>query len=444
MVVRLLKHCLIMLAVTAFVSIATGASALAQDSSNGNKNNNKPNPSGNNGFIKVNDEPIDGTPDNDPHVACQFNVEFYDYDLGNTYADVQFALQAPTNTAAHTLTVSGGNLHPFIGADATGGSNDLDASETYTLSFTGTPQPQQGYHVKLTVNAPGTNGSDVKHKTFWVEPCQEDEIAPELSVASTCADPSAGDGTLTVTVANLNDDAITYLVVVGGNSQNVTVVGHDSADVIFTGLAPGDYSVAASHGALSAQTDATVDACVVVAPPQNPVVTLQAGACVQSGTATGMVSVNLTNPNADATQYYVTIAGVTQTIVVAGGATATLTFDNLPAGTHDVVVSGEDDTSADATATLAQCETPTGCAQTGTCGGTIGRGGDEEETVLAVAVSAPTITTPLVTLATTTPAPALLADTGVQLLAPAAFAVILLALWAACYKRSKVTATSAA
>jgi hypothetical protein len=33
------------------------------------------------------------------------------------------------------------------------------------------PQPQQGFHVKLTINAEGSQGADVKHKVFWVTGC---------------------------------------------------------------------------------------------------------------------------------------------------------------------------------------------------------------------------------------------------------------------------------
>ncbi len=35
-----------------------------------------------------------------------------------------------------------------------------------------TRHPQQGYHVKLTIHAPGSQGADTKHKVFWVEPCE--------------------------------------------------------------------------------------------------------------------------------------------------------------------------------------------------------------------------------------------------------------------------------
>ena len=63
----------------------------------------------------------------------------------------------------------------FIGEDdnSGGGSEDgLDASETYTLDFTGIePHPKQGFHVKLTINAEGSQGADKKHKVFWVTGC---------------------------------------------------------------------------------------------------------------------------------------------------------------------------------------------------------------------------------------------------------------------------------
>jgi hypothetical protein len=31
--------------------------------------------------------------------------------------------------------------------------------------------PNQGFHVKLTINAEGSQGADVKHKVFWVTEC---------------------------------------------------------------------------------------------------------------------------------------------------------------------------------------------------------------------------------------------------------------------------------
>jgi hypothetical protein len=128
------------------------------------------NPPGNNGFIKVEDEAFDEwPPQNKPHQDCVFNIEFYNYDEGDFNATVTFEDQPPT--ADGGLTVTSGDLTPFIGGDPAGGGKDLDARVQYTLAFTGQPQPQQGFHVKLTINAPGSQGADVKHKVFWVQPC---------------------------------------------------------------------------------------------------------------------------------------------------------------------------------------------------------------------------------------------------------------------------------
>jgi hypothetical protein len=61
----------------------------------------------------------------------------------------------------------------------------LDASETYDLTTVlqgFEPHPQQGWHVKLTVNNDGSQGADVKHKVFWVSGC---ETPPTTSTSTT-------------------------------------------------------------------------------------------------------------------------------------------------------------------------------------------------------------------------------------------------------------------
>ena len=62
----------------------------------------------------------------------------------------------------------------FIGEDPAGGGTDLDASVEYLLQRALNDyeaHPQQGYHVKLEVNAPHSIGADSKFKVFWVQPC---------------------------------------------------------------------------------------------------------------------------------------------------------------------------------------------------------------------------------------------------------------------------------
>jgi hypothetical protein len=129
------------------------------------------NPPGNNGTIKIEDAVLtDKPPNNNPHQGCTFRVEFYNYDKGDDYrATVKFEDKSPTADAG--LEVVSGNLNPLIGGDAAGGGTDLDASEVYTLKFTGQPHPKQGYHVKITIHADGSIGNDTKHKVFWVKGC---------------------------------------------------------------------------------------------------------------------------------------------------------------------------------------------------------------------------------------------------------------------------------
>jgi hypothetical protein len=113
---------------------------------------------------------------------------------------VNFALQNPTAGSGYSLTTQG-NANPTIGGDAAGGGNDLDAVETYKLTFSGKPHAKQGYHVKLTIHADGSRGADVKHKVFWVKPCVESGSGGQVLGGSTSATlpsklPSTGGGNL--------------------------------------------------------------------------------------------------------------------------------------------------------------------------------------------------------------------------------------------------------
>jgi hypothetical protein len=126
-------------------------------------------PPGNNGTIKLDNKPFDDAPDNEPHVGCRFQVDFYGYDEGDYNATVTFSVQPPTGQFIPIL-----NDTVFIGEDPAGGGTDLDASVEYRLQSVlndYTPHPQQGYHVKLEVDAPFSIGADNKFKVFWVEPC---------------------------------------------------------------------------------------------------------------------------------------------------------------------------------------------------------------------------------------------------------------------------------
>jgi hypothetical protein len=130
-----------------------------------------PNPAGNNGTIKVDREPFDDAPNNEPHVGCTFQVDFYGYDQGDLNAEVTFTAHPPTGDEQVLLT----DTVFIVQDDNSGGGSEagLDASKTYTLDLTGIePHPNQGVHVKLTIHADGSKGADTKHKVFWVTGCQ--------------------------------------------------------------------------------------------------------------------------------------------------------------------------------------------------------------------------------------------------------------------------------
>lgn len=126
-------------------------------------------PPGNNGTIKIDGIPFDQHPDNEPHVTCIFEVDFYGYDEGDLNATVTFKAQPPTGK--DILLVQD---RIFIGEDPAGGGTDVDAQVEFDLSdelALYMAHVNQGYHVKLKVNAPGSIGKDTKYKTFWVTGC---------------------------------------------------------------------------------------------------------------------------------------------------------------------------------------------------------------------------------------------------------------------------------
>ena len=134
------------------------------------------NPPGNNGTVKVDAVEFDDHPNNQPHVGCIFQIDFYGYDDNENYfADYSFALHAPTLSPSGDNALKSGSV--FIGEDAAGGGTDLDAAVTIDLSEAlaasgATPHSKQGYHVKLTVHADGSQGADTKYKVFWVHGCE--------------------------------------------------------------------------------------------------------------------------------------------------------------------------------------------------------------------------------------------------------------------------------
>src|SRR5262249_45672847 len=154
-----------------------------------------PNPPGNNGTVKIDGTPFDDAPNNEPHVGCTFQVDFFGFDEGNLFATVKFEAHPPTGPVRTLLTDK-----VFIGEDDNSGGGSqagLDASKTYTLDVAGIePHPKQGVHIKLTVDAEGSKGADTKHKVFWVTGC---ETPPTTTTSTTSSSSTTSTSSTTTT-----------------------------------------------------------------------------------------------------------------------------------------------------------------------------------------------------------------------------------------------------
>jgi hypothetical protein len=165
-------------------------------------------PPGDNGTVKIDGVEFDDHPNNQPHVGCEFQVDFYGFDEGELFADVTFEAIEPTGQVEPLLQ----DEDIDIGEDDNSGGGSeagLDASETYDLTdaLAGiTPHPEQGWHVKLTVHADGSIGADTKFKVFWVSGC---EVPPTTSTSSSTTTTTKPDGSSTTTSTTKPDGSTT-------------------------------------------------------------------------------------------------------------------------------------------------------------------------------------------------------------------------------------------
>jgi hypothetical protein len=146
-------------------------------------------PPGNNGTVKIQEHgDFEGIPDNDPHVGCVFQIEFRGFDEGDLNATWDLAAQPPSGQFTHVL---GGST--FIGGDPNGGANDVDSIvvvDLSTVDLSGLIEhPQQGFHLKLTVHADGSQGNDTKFKVFWVTGCPPYPVVQPDSAATAFGSP---------------------------------------------------------------------------------------------------------------------------------------------------------------------------------------------------------------------------------------------------------------
>lgn len=226
------------------------------------------NPAGNNGSVKIHDDYGDTALHNVPHVDCDFAVAFWGFDAGQVL-DVSFAGQAPTGKDV-PLTVTGAATS-LTSPDEAGGGQDNDgeldfSADQLNLDSLGDPHPQQGYHIKLTVDTGEPGGH--KYKVFWLQPCAPATAATESSATTetpttltqagndtpdtdvlgesstkpaTSAGQSAGAATTSDTAAS------TPTAVLGQHfSRNNTAAAPSAASLPFTGAEIGEMAAAAA------------------------------------------------------------------------------------------------------------------------------------------------------------------------------------------------------
>ena len=135
----------------------------------------------------------------------------------------------------------------FIGEDDNSGGGSeagLDASETYTLDFTGIePHPNQGFHVKLTINAEGSQGADVKYKVFWTAGCVPGATTTTSGATTTTSGVTTTSGATTTTGATTTSGAsstsneASSTSAVGGASSSAPSSSAGGGVLPFTGAA---------------------------------------------------------------------------------------------------------------------------------------------------------------------------------------------------------------
>jgi hypothetical protein len=187
-------------------------------------------PPGNNGTVKIDGVDFDDHPNNEPHVGCEFQVDFYGFDEGDDLdATVTFQAWPPTGSGEELLTDV-----VFIGEDEAGGGTDLDGSGTYDLTEAladFTPHPEQGWHVRLTVHADGSQGADTKRKVFWVSGCE-----PTTTTSSSTT--SSSTTTSSTTTSSTTSSTTTSSTTTTAPGDTTTTTAPDSTTSMPGGTTP--------------------------------------------------------------------------------------------------------------------------------------------------------------------------------------------------------------
>jgi hypothetical protein len=164
-------------------------------------------PPGANATIKINNIPFGGGVNNEPHVTCPFQLSLYNFDHGagvENSATVVFVAQPPSGHGIVLAPAEGASSFTFPGP----GFADTYSFDTATLQplFL---QPNQGYHVKVSVSVTSTGIKDTgkktthskvtkKFKVFWLT-CAAASPSPTPTVTETVSPTPTVTATASVT-----------------------------------------------------------------------------------------------------------------------------------------------------------------------------------------------------------------------------------------------------
>jgi hypothetical protein len=137
---------------------------------------------GNNGTVKIGTAAIDNNDqknsNNHPHVGCEFHLQWFGFDANVAKpVTVTFNAQPPSGDKSVVVT-------PLIGPSAFSFFTSA-ADKLYRLDTSGlTAQPNQGYHVKVSVHVGWSNGNDKKSKVFWTQSCVDPSASQSASASA--------------------------------------------------------------------------------------------------------------------------------------------------------------------------------------------------------------------------------------------------------------------
>ena len=156
--------------------------------------------SDNKGDIKISTEGGPADNNNEPHVGCRFDIQWYGFERSTS--TVSFEPQG--NWPGLVITkVAGPDSVDLIVPQQAG--SDLNTIQTYELAFTGADPQAQGYHVKVTADTrrPDDKKGDGKTKVIWVDCARSDTTTDP----GTTPEPVDGDWQY----ANPTCDALTVV-----------------------------------------------------------------------------------------------------------------------------------------------------------------------------------------------------------------------------------------